>query len=181
MVYGFVKQSSGHVRIYSEPGHGTTVKIYLPRSHDARASSVAESNLEMVLGQERILVVEDDQAVREATIETLEAMGYRVYFAASAKEADDLLATGLMVDLLFTDVVMPGPMKTTEMVARAVERLPKLAVLYTSGYTENAIVHGGRLDPGVRLISKPYRPEQLSALIRRLLRPTTGSASENDP
>ncbi len=181
MVYGFVKQSSGHVRIYSEPGHGTTVKIYLPRSHDARASSLAESTLEMVLGQERILVVEDDQAVREATIETLEAMGYRVYFAVSAKDADDLLATGLVVDLLFTDVVMPGPMKTTEMVARAIERLPKLAVLYTSGYTENAIVHGGRLDPGVRLISKPYRPEQLSALIRRLLTPVAGVASESDP
>ena len=178
MVYGFVKQSFGHVRIYSEAGHGTTVKIYLPRSFDARANGVAESTLEMVRGQERILVVEDDEAVREATVETLEAMGYRVYSAPNAKDADDLLATGLMIDLLFTDVVMPGPLKATEMAARAVERLPKLAVLYTSGYTENAIVHGGRLDPGVRLISKPYRPEQLSALVRRLLTPVGAAAGD---
>jgi signal transduction histidine kinase len=121
MVYGFVKQSSGHVRIYSELGEGTTVKIYLPRSHDHRAATLNEATFEMVRGEERILVVEDDTAVREATVETLEAMGYKVYAANNAADADQLLETGLIVDLLFTDVVMPGPMKATEMAARAVQ------------------------------------------------------------
>jgi signal transduction histidine kinase len=177
MVYGFVKQSHGYVRIYSELGVGTTVKIYLPRSHDTKTSRLADSTFELLRGEERILVVEDDEAVRLATVETLDAMGYKVHSAQNAAEADALLEGGLVVDLLFTDIVMPGPLKATEMAARAVRRLPKLVVLYTSGYTENAIVHGGRLDPGVRLISKPYRAEQLSALLRRLLEPPAAGAS----
>ncbi len=178
MVYGFVKQSNGYVRIYSELGVGTTVKIYLPRSREARTAGLADSTFELLRGEERILVVEDDEAVRLGTVDTLEAMGYRVHAASNAAEADAMLEAGLDIDLLFTDVVMPGPMKVTEMAARAVKRLPQLVVLYTSGYTENAIVHGGRLDPGVRLISKPYRPEQLSALLRRLLSPPSAAASE---
>jgi CheY-like chemotaxis protein len=170
MVYGFVKQSGGHVKIYSEPGQGTTVKIYLPRTlapEDAMAP-VAEPQA-AVGGTETILVAEDDEAVRTTVVEMLTDLGYRVLKAADAASALAVVESGVPIDVLFTDVVMPGTLRSPELARMARERLPNLAVLFTSGYTENAIVHGGRLDPGVELLGKPYTRESLARRIRQVL------------
>ncbi|MDP3321890.1 MAG: response regulator, partial [Bosea sp. (in: a-proteobacteria)] len=166
MVYGFVKQSGGHVKIYSEPGEGTTIRIYLPRSLEAEEDIASHDSGPVTGGAETILVVEDDQGVRETVIETLSDLGYRVLQAPDAKSALAIVESGIPIDLLFTDVVMPGPMKSTELARRAVERLPNIKVLFTSGYTENSIVHEGRLDEGVELLSKPYSLEQLARKVR---------------
>jgi len=170
MVYGFVNQTGGHIKLYSEVGHGTTLKIYLPRSLQAE---VAPSN--MVVGPieggtETILVVEDDPEVRTTVVELLTELGYRVLKASDGQSALAVIQSGMPVDLLFTDVVMPGPVRSPELARRAKALLPDLEVLFTSGYTENAIVHGGRLDPGVSLLSKPYRREDLARKLRQLLR-----------
>jgi PAS domain S-box-containing protein len=170
MVYGFVKQSGGHVKIYSEAGQGTTVKIYLPRTlaaEDALGPVVEPSP--PVGGTETILVAEDDEAVRTTVVEMLTDLGYRVLKAADAASALAVVESGVPIDVLFTDVVMPGTLRSPELARMARERLPKLAVLFTSGYTENAIVHGGRLDPGVELLGKPYTRESLARRIRQVL------------
>ncbi|MFP5391931.1 MAG: response regulator [Gammaproteobacteria bacterium] len=169
MTYGFVKQSHGHIRIYSEPGHGTTIRIYLPRTHDAEQLQAEPAPLAVQGGSETVLVVEDDAAVQATVVDMLEGLGYRVFKADHAAAALALLETGVHVDLLFTDVVMPGELRSPELARRACELLPDLKVLFTSGYTQNAIVHGGRLDPGVHLLSKPYGREQLGNKIRSLL------------
>jgi CheY-like chemotaxis protein len=164
MVYGFVKQSNGHINIYSEPGHGTTVRIYLPRVLQAEDVTVDIDSGAIVGGSELVLVVEDDADVRETVVELLTDLGYAVL---KAKDAKDALA---IIDLLFTDVVMPGPVRSPELARQARERLPNAAILFTSGYTDNAIVHGGRLDPGIELLSKPYRREALARKVRHVLR-----------
>ena len=169
MVYGFVKQSGGHVKIYSEPGEGTTIRLYLPRSAGAEDELVSLDSGPVTGGTETILVAEDDKGVRETVIETLTDLGYRVLQAPDAKSALAIVESGIAIDLLFTDVVMPGPMKSTELARKAVERLPGLSVLFTSGYTENSIVHEGRLDEGVELLSKPYSLEQLARKVRHQL------------
>ena len=169
MVYGFVKQSGGHVKIYSEPGEGTTIRLYLPRSTETEDELVALDAGPIAGGTETILVAEDDKGVRDTVIETLTDLGYRVLQAPDAKSALAIVESGIPIDLLFTDVVMPGPMKSTELARRAVERLPGLKVLFTSGYTENSIVHEGRLDEGVELLSKPYSLEQLARKVRHQL------------
>ncbi|KPF62831.1 hypothetical protein IP69_19825 [Bosea sp. AAP35] len=169
MVYGFVKQSGGHVKIYSEPGEGTTIRLYLPRSAEAEHELVSHESGPIAGGTETILVAEDDKGVRETVIETLTDLGYRVLQAPDAKSALAIVESGIPIDLLFTDVVMPGPMKSTELARKAVERLPGLSVLFTSGYTENSIVHEGRLDEGVELLSKPYSLEQLARKVRHQL------------
>jgi PAS domain S-box-containing protein len=170
MVYGFVKQSGGHVKIYSEPGQGTTAKIYLPRSLAAEdtLAPVAEPS-PPVGGTETILVAEDDEAVRSTVVEMLTDLGYRVLKAADAASALAVVESGVPIDVLFTDVVMPGTLRSPELARMARERLPNLAVLFTSGYTENSIVHGGRLDPGVELLGKPYTRESLARRIRQVL------------
>ncbi|MFO1071356.1 MAG: CHASE3 domain-containing protein [Geminicoccaceae bacterium] len=168
-VYGFVKQSGGHVKLYSEPGEGTTVKIYLPRSRGVEDQAEPAPAAFVEGGTETILVVEDDPAVRAAAVETLGELGYRVLRAEHAEAALAIITGGVPVDLLFTDVVMPGPLKAPEFTRRALEILPGLAVLYTSGYTENAIVHDGRLDDGVLLLSKPYRRDELAQRVRQAL------------
>ncbi|MDI6024995.1 PAS domain-containing protein [Corticibacterium sp. UT-5YL-CI-8] len=169
MVYGFVKQSGGHVKIYSEVGQGTTVKVYLPRS-------VADEDREVVVqagpaegGTETVLVVEDDEEVRNTVVETLSDLGYRVLTARDAQSGLTVVESGVAIDVIFTDVVMPGTMKSREMARRAKERLPHLAVLFTSGYTENSIVHGGKLDAGVELLSKPYTREALARRLRHVI------------
>ncbi|PMS35899.1 PAS domain S-box-containing protein [Trinickia symbiotica] len=170
MAYGFVKQSGGHIKIYSEVGHGTTVKLYLPRSTDAE--EVTQRTSEMVplmLGNETVLVVEDDDKVRATTIEMLAGLGYKVLQANSPEAALTIISSGVYVDLLFTDVVMPGPMTSMEMVRQAQLLRPTMKVLFTSGYTHNSVVHGGRLDRGVELLSKPYGREELSHKIRQVL------------
>lgn len=169
MVYGFVKQSGGHVKIYSEVGNGTTIRLYLPRVHEEEDPVPDTSFADLQGGQETLLVVEDDDDVREAAVGLLQELGYRVYKARDAASAWAIIESGLPVDLLFTDVVMPGAMRSPELARRARERIPGLAVLFTSGYTENAIVHGGRLDRGVDLLSKPYTRDALGKKVRHVL------------
>ncbi len=170
-VYGFTKQSGGHVKIYSEPGQGTTVKLYLPRLlSDVEAEEEQERPVaEVSRAQETILVVEDDDDVRAYTVECLRELGYRVIEAHDGPSALRLLERQeAPIDLLFTDVVMPG-MTGRELAdhARAVQ--PDLKVLYTSGYTRNAIVHGGRLDEGVEMISKPFTYATLAEKVADVL------------
>jgi len=169
MVYGFVKQSGGHVKLYSEPGLGTTVKLYLPRTKQAEDIIAPPDAAPVSGGSETILVAEDDDEVRATVVETLGELGYRVLRARDAASALTIIEGGVAVDLLFTDVVMPGPLRSPELARRAKELLPELAVLFTSGYTENAIVHGGRLDPGVALLGKPYTREALARKVRHML------------
>ncbi|WP_165218605.1 hybrid sensor histidine kinase/response regulator [Affinirhizobium pseudoryzae] len=169
MVYGFVKQSGGHINIYSEVGSGTTVRIYLPRSMETEDLLTEEIGGEVTGGSETVLVVEDDEAVREITVHMLSDLGYKVLKARDADSGLAIIESGVAIDLLFTDVVMPGRLKSSELARKARERRPEIEVLFTSGYTENSIVHGGRLDPGVNLLSKPYARETLARKIRALL------------
>jgi PAS domain S-box-containing protein len=170
MVYGFIKQSNGHIKIYSEPGQGTTVRLYLPREkqEEDRANDVETGPI--AGGTETILAVEDDEEVRATVVEMLAELGYRVLKAKDAHSALAIVESGVPIDLLFTDVVMPGPLRSPELARKTRERLPNVAVLFTSGYTENAIVHGGRLDEGIDLLSKPYTREALARKIRHVLR-----------
>uniref|UniRef100_UPI0026BBF73F response regulator n=1 Tax=Pseudomonas sp. SST3 TaxID=2267882 RepID=UPI0026BBF73F len=169
MAYGFAKQSGGHIRIYSELGSGTTVKLYLPRTEQPEVVAVASPIGVAEGGDETILVVEDDLAVQATVIELLSGLGYRVLRANDAQSALSILQSGIAIDLLFTDVVMPGKLSSTELARQAKLLLPGIAVLFTSGYTRNAIVHGGKLDAGVELLSKPYRQEDLARKVRQLL------------
>jgi PAS domain S-box-containing protein len=169
MAFGFVKQSGGHFRIYSEVGHGTTIKAYFPRSLEAEQALPEQVGGEVRGGTETILVVEDDPSVQATVVGILSELGYQVLRADNAEMALAVLRAGVRCDLLFTDVVMPGKIKSTEMARQAKALLPNLKVLYTSGYTQNAIIHGGRLDPGVELLSKPYRREKLAAKVRQML------------
>jgi DNA-binding response OmpR family regulator/signal transduction histidine kinase len=170
MVYGFVKQSGGHIKIYSEPAQGTTVRMYLPRSRaDEDVETITEAGLAEG-GSETVLVAEDDEDVRDTVIAMLTELGYRVLKAKDAQSALAIIESGAPIDLLFTDVVMPGPLRSPELARKARERMPSIAVLFTSGYSENAIVHGGRLDEGIDLLSKPYTREALARKIRHVLR-----------
>ncbi len=169
MAYGFVKQSHGHIKIYSEPEQGTAICIYLPRSCETEAPLQPAPQGPVEGGSETILVVEDDAGVQATVVDTLTTLGYRVLQANDGASALATLKSGVRVDLLFTDVVMPGPLRSPELARQARLLLPELAVLFTSGYTQDAIVHGGRLDPGVDLLSKPYRRDQLARKIRNSL------------
>jgi PAS domain S-box-containing protein len=170
-VYGFVKQSGGHLKIYSEPGEGTTVKIYLPRFDSPVAEEAHEASQVAPEGSaaETILVVEDDADVREQSVEALGELGYRVLQAVDGPAALRLLKHEAHVDLLFTDVVLPGGMTGAQVAGEAKDIQPGLKVLFTTGYARNAIVHNGRLDPGVQLITKPYNFADLAAKIRDVL------------
>lgn len=169
MVYGFIKQSGGHIKIYSEPNEGTTVKLYLPRTHEAEDLIRSTDPGPVQGGSETILVVEDDEAVRTTVVEMLSDLGYRVLKASDAMSALAIVESGVPIDLLFTDVVMPGPLKSPELARKARRAISDLVVLFTSGYTENAIVHGGRLDAGVELLSKPYTRNALARRVRQVL------------
>ncbi|WP_375765923.1 response regulator [Archangium gephyra] len=169
MVYGFVKQSGGHLKLYSELGHGTTIKLYLPRAVEAESVDAKVDAGPIEGGTETILVVEDDAEVRTTVVEMVSELGYRVLKAVDAQSALVILQSGVPIDLLFTDVVMPGPVRSPELAKQAKELNPDIEVLFTSGYTENAIVHGGRLDAGVQLLSKPYSREELARKLRQLL------------
>jgi PAS domain S-box-containing protein len=168
MVYGFVKQSGGHIRIYSEAGHGTTIKLYLPPARgqvEAAPAAVAP----LPRGNETILVVEDDALVRNFVTAQLQSLGYRTLGAANGPAAMLMVDNGEPFDLLFTDVIMPGGMTGRQLADEVAKRRPGIKVLYTSGYTDNAIVHQGRLDRGVLLLTKPYRKSQLANMVRRAL------------
>ena len=168
MVYGFVTQSGGHLTIDSQVGTGTTVRIYLPRSLAAAEAPALPPPREAIGGSETILVVEDDAQVRATVVALLTDLGYRVLQAPDAQQALAIIESGAAVDLLFTDVVMPGELRSPELARRAKLVQPALEVLFTSGYTDNGIVHAGRLERGVALLSKPYSREDLARKIRHL-------------
>jgi CheY-like chemotaxis protein len=167
MVYGFVKQSGGHIKVYSEQGQGTTIRVYLPQA-GAQAAPFAEAAPEATIesGNETILVVEDDAMVRASVVSQLRSLGYQTLPAANADEALAIVDSGATFDLLFTDVVMPGLMNGRRLADEVIKRRPGMRALFTSGYTENAIIHHGRLDPGVLLLAKPYRKAELARMIR---------------
>ncbi|MEX2625636.1 MAG: PAS domain-containing protein, partial [Ilumatobacteraceae bacterium] len=170
MVYGFAKQSSGHARIYSEPGHGTTVRLYLPRAGSAGVYESAVAPLRARRGgTERVLLVEDDELVREVIAVQLRGLGYQVVEAGDGPTALALLRDGEPFALLFTDIVMPGGMNGPQLAEVGRRLVPDLAVLFTSGYTEGTIEHKGRLDPGVELLTKPYRLDELAERVRRVI------------
>ena len=170
MVYGLIKQSGGHIKVYSEEGYGTTFKIYLPRADElAKAITAPSSDPQIEGGDETILVVEDDPFVRTSAITQLQSLGYKTLSAANATEALAIADGGAQFDLLFTDVIMPGKMNGRQLAEELAKRRSPLKVLFTSGYTENAIIHHGRLDPGVLLLAKPYRKSELARMLRRAL------------
>ncbi|MET0675489.1 MAG: ATP-binding protein [Bradyrhizobium sp.] len=167
MVYGFVKQSNGHIKIYSEVGHGTTVKLYLPRSETTAAvATPATTPVLDAAGNETVLVVEDDAMVREFVVQQLRKLGYRTLLAENGKEALAVLDSDAEIDLLLTDVILSGTLTGKQVADASAEKRPGLKVLFMSGYTENAIVHHGRLDPGVLLLSKPFRATELARMVR---------------
>ena len=170
-VYGFVRQSGGQVKIFSEIDVGTTVKVYLPRliGSDAVAEPPEEKPLPEAMNEETILVVEDDDDVRTYSVETLRELGYRVIEAHDGPSALRLLERQPHVDMLFTDIVLPAGMTGAQVAAGAREMWPGLKVLFTTGYARNSIVHHGRLDKGVQLITKPFSFAELAAKVRDVL------------
>jgi CheY-like chemotaxis protein len=171
MVYGFVKQSGGSLKINSEEGRGTSVKIYLPRAGQSAVNFAGVTlNTPNRASGEVILVVEDDTMVRDYVTAQLKSLGYHTIAAENAAEALGLVHRGLTFDLLFTDIVMPGSMDGSEL-ARAVKGLrPTVKVLFTSGYSDKAIIGAGGLQPGVLLLQKPYRMGELARMIQAALR-----------
>lgn len=171
MVFGFIRQSKGHISVYSEPGIGTLVKMYLPRAGAGALESEPADNMVPVQhgGSECILLVEDDELVRRYAEQQLLGLGFRVLSAGNGNDALALLQQRDDIDLLFTDMVMPGALGGAELAARAKELRPEIKVLFTSGYTENALVHHGRLDKGVLLLGKPYRRAELMAKVRQAI------------
>jgi PAS domain S-box-containing protein len=170
MVYGFVKQSKGHITVYSEIDHGTTVKLYMIRTEEyAPKESTKEDTQELALGTERILIVEDDESLREVPVFFLQDQGYEVVEAENGKEAIKLLKDDSPFDLLFTDIVLPGGMNGVEIAEQAKQIQPNIKFLYTTGYTENAIIHQGQLGAGANLINKPYQRAELLERVRKVL------------
>ncbi len=169
MVYGFVKQSAGHIKIYSEEGHGTTVKLYLPPASGASAYVEPAPAATAKGGSETVLIVEDDMLVRNYVVTQLQALGYVTLASGNATEALALIDSEREIDLLFTDIIMPGPMNGRQLADEVKRRRPHCRLLFTSGYTENAIIHHGRLDPGVLLLAKPYRKSDLARMLRQAL------------
>ncbi len=170
-VYGFIKQSGGHAKIYSERGEGTTVKLYLPRLFGTQFAQTQHQAppLPAATGQETVLAVEDDDDVREFTADVLGQLGYRVLTAHDAESALRILGENPDVDLLFTDIGLPGGVNGRELADAARKRSPALKVLFTTGYTRNAVIHHGRLDAGVNLISKPFTQTSLAEKVRQVL------------
>jgi CheY-like chemotaxis protein len=171
MVYGFVKQSGGHVKIYSEVGEGTTIKMYLPRLLGDYAEQSEEQQFGAIEahGTELILVCEDDEDVRAYSADVLRELGYQVLEAADGPAALTVLAANPDVDLLFTDVVLPGGMTGAVLAKEAAKLKPDIKTLFTTGYARNAIVHHGRLDPGVELLTKPFSYAELATRVRDIL------------
>ncbi|WP_159711118.1 CHASE3 domain-containing protein [Geminicoccus flavidas] len=179
--YGFVKQSGGHIKIYSEVGHGTTVRVYLPRTNRSVVKT-ERSPVDLPLGTGRtILVVEDDEQVRRTVVAMLHELGYATIEAGDGNSALAVLATDPReIDLMFTDVVLPGVLRGRELADRARAIRPRLAIAYTSGYTQNAIIHHGRVDEGIVFLSKPYRKDDLARKLREALL-AVGNWGNEDP
>jgi nitrogen-specific signal transduction histidine kinase len=173
MIYGFAKQSSGHLKIYSEVGHGTTIRLYLPRhkieATPATAATATHVPAHHAGGPETILVVEDEPMVRGLVTQRLIELGYRVLEAGDGAVALRILQSPEAIDLLLTDVVLPGAMTGRDLANAALELRPKLKTLFSSGYTQNSIDHQGKLDPGVQFLPKPFRRAELAAKVREVL------------
>lgn len=170
MVYGLIKQLKGHIRIYSELEQGTTVRVYLPVAGKSdQAERITTRSSEQVTGDETILLVEDNELVRDYARTQLRNLGYTILEASNGPQALEIIRSRDDIDLLFTDVIMAGGMSGNQLADKALEIRPELKVLYTSGYTENANVHHGRLDPGIELLPKPYYRRDLQHRIRRIL------------
>jgi nitrogen-specific signal transduction histidine kinase/CheY-like chemotaxis protein len=171
MVYGLVKQSRGHVKIYSEVGHGTSIRVYLPRAKDTAATVAAQAAAAEASagGSEAILVVEDDPAVRRVAVTLLESLGYRVLPASDGKSALDVLRGAEPIDLLFTDLIMPNGMSGQELLKKAREVRPGLKALFTSGYSEQFLKGRGGADEKAPLVGKPYRRQRLAEAVRGAL------------
>ncbi len=171
MVFGFVKQSGGHIKIYSEEGHGTSVKIYLPRATGLQPDRRGSAGLDAT-SKAAMKLSWSSRTIRwcaDMCMTQIESLGYTTLEAANAAEALAFIDATPTIDLLFTDVIMPGAMNGRQLVDEALKRRPSLKILFTSGYTENAIVHHGRLDSGVLLLAKPYRKSELARMIRLAL------------
>jgi signal transduction histidine kinase/CheY-like chemotaxis protein/HAMP domain-containing protein len=177
MVYGFVKQSNGHIKIYSEEGYGTTIRLYLPRAAAHSDAPIVEAP-QLEGGSETILVVEDDALVCNFVVTQLHSLGYKTLTAADGNAALRLLDSSAAFDLLLTDVIMPGGINGKQLADTVVARRPTVKVLYTSGYAENAIVHHGRLDAGVLLLAKPYRKSDLARMVRAALDASSARAEQ---
>ena len=169
MVFGFVKQSGGHIEITSTLGEGTVVRMYFPRSDRVQRSEQPERRAQHDRGHGTILVVEDHEEVRDTAVEFLQAAGYDVLVAANGDSALQMLQDGTMVDLIFTDVVMPGLIKSSDLAAWAKVQVPPVAVLFTSGHTRDIISRNHQLSPDTHLLSKPYGPDALMAMIQHVL------------
>ena len=170
MVYGFARQTGGTVRIESEEGRGTVVRLFLPQSAGGAAARSGSVQAPVpARGQETILVVEDDPLVQGYVIAQLGSLGYRTLTASDGASALALVDQGSSFDLLFTDIIMPGGMNGRELAEAVRLRRPGVRVLYTSGYTDDTMIHEGHLDPGVALLQKPYRKADLSQKIREML------------
>jgi CheY-like chemotaxis protein len=176
MVFGFIKQSRGHIKVYSEVGEGTTVRLYMPRATPYAATEPALSSEPEIRSHVKILLVEDDDLVRGHILSQLRTLGYTVVEARNGREAIEAVRQISDIDLLFTDIVMPGGMSGKEVAAEVHKLRPAIRVLFTSGYTQNAIVHAGRLDPGVNFISKPFRQVDLERKINQILSDDSGQA-----
>jgi two-component system NtrC family sensor kinase len=187
MVYGFIKQSGGHIKIYSEPGEGTAIKLYFPRISEQRAlpdwtdERAAPRAAPVARGSETILLVEDDEEVRKFAAEVLRQQGYTVHAASDGASALSLLETEPDIGLLFTDVVLPGGMNGRQLADEARRRKPALKVLYATGYTRDAIIHQGRLDAEVELLSKPFTAETLSRKARQIFDGQSSVVSSSTP
>jgi len=170
MVYGFIKQSNGHATVESEPGHGTTVNLYLPRSQDPVANPMVTVDADpFVKGSERILVVEDDEDVRDVSVTILRTQGFKVVEATTGIEAVMRMTEDLPFDLLFTDVVLPGGMTGVGVANEAKRLYPNIKVVFTSGYDDNEVAHNNALTPGAFLIKKPYRRAELLTMLKTVL------------
>jgi signal transduction histidine kinase/CheY-like chemotaxis protein len=169
MVYGFVKQSGGQIEIESAPGQGATIVILLPRTPESAAAMKPAQPGAVIGGSETVLVVDDEADIRENVAAMLAGLGYRILTAASADEARALLGRHARIDLLFTDVIMPGVTSSTQLAELARTAHPAIQVLFTSGYTEDAVIEDGKLADGVRLLSKPYSRDELAHAVRAVL------------
>lgn len=166
----FIKQSNGHIKVRSEVGRGTSAEIYLPHAAAfARSSAEDSSKLRIEGGDEAILIVEDDALVRKYVVTQVQSLGYRTHAAGNASEALAIIDEGGKIDLLLTDVMMPGSINGRQLAIEALNRRPSLKILYTSGYSKNAMIHDGCLDADVLLLAKPYRKVDLAKMIRTAL------------
>ncbi len=169
MVFGFVKQSGGHIEITSEVGQGTQVQLYFPRTQRVALTETPKPDVHQRGGHERILVVEDNDAVRASVVELLRDEGYQILTATNADVAMQMLLEGAAVDLIFTDVVMPGLIKSSDLAAWASVQVPPVAILFTSGHTRDIISRNHQLSPETHLLNKPYGPEALTQMVRTVL------------